>query len=268
MKKVIINADDFGYSEEVNEAVLYAYKEGAITSASILANMNAFNNAVFEIFPKIPSLDIGFHFNIVEGKSLTNSHLLCNSNGFFNNGFISILTKSKNKKFLQAVEYEFRMQIEKILKEINISHIDSHRHIHAIPEIFHLISDLAKEYNIKFIRTQRELPYIIPTKIFNTKFPVNIMKIIILNLFTTINKYPYTNKYFIGILYTGYMDKQSIIKGLNKIKEESITEIILHPTINKLEKCNYKELLTLKDPTLRQTITESGFELIQYSKLY
>ena len=269
MKKVIINADDFGQTKNVNEAIMISHKEGILSSTSLMANMDGFNNAVYEIYPQIKTIDIGFHFNLTEGKSLSKNKLLCDTNGYFNNGFLSILLKSGDKKFLNAVEEEFRIQIEKTLNEVNISHIDSHRHIHAIPAIFQITKKLAEEYNIKYIRTQREIPYIIPSKILDIKFPANIIKSIILNGFSTINNHSYTNKFFIGILYTGYMDEKSIINGLKSIKEEeSITEIIIHPTIDNSIKNNYEEFLAVKNRNLKQQIQDSGFEIIQYSQLY
>ena len=145
MKKVIINADDFGHSKNVNEAIMISHKEGILSSTSLMANMDGFNNAVYEIYPQIKTIDIGFHFNLTEGKSLSKNKLLCDTNGYFNNGFLSILLKSGDKKFLNAVEEEFRIQIEKTLNEVNISHIDSHRHIHAIPAIFQITKKLAEE---------------------------------------------------------------------------------------------------------------------------
>ncbi|MCD7740363.1 MAG: ChbG/HpnK family deacetylase, partial [Candidatus Gastranaerophilales bacterium] len=184
MKKLIINADDFGYSKENNEAVKLGYESGIITSASIMANMNGFEHAVKEIFPAAQNLDLGFHFNIIEGKSLSAASLLCDSNNNFNSNYIQMIGKSSNKKFLNQIEQEFRTQIEKVLKYCSISHIDSHVHIHSIPAIFNLIIKLAGEYGIKYIRTQKEIPYIIWNKSFNGKYPVNILKNIILNNYT------------------------------------------------------------------------------------
>ncbi|MBQ4122545.1 ChbG/HpnK family deacetylase [bacterium] len=267
MKKVIINADDFGYSNSTNEAIMLGHKEGIITSASLIVNMDGFDHAINQIFPQTKTLDLGFHFNITEGMCLSNSPLLCDKNGHFNNGFISALIKSTDKKFINAVEVEFRLQIEKILKSINISHIDSHRHIHAIPPIFNLIVKLAKEYNIKFIRTQKEVPYIVPSKTLDMKFYANILKSIVLNSLSNINKYPYTNDKFIGILYTGYMDENSILQGLKTIKTQTeITEIIIHPTINPSNVNNYKEFMAIKSPKLKQEILDLGFKLTNYSE--
>lgn len=269
MKKIIINADDFGYSKDVNEAVKAGAESGIITSASLMANGKEFNHAINEILPQVPDLDLGFHFNIIEGKSLSDSKYLCNTKGVFNNSFSDILIKSKNKKFLYDVENEFRMQIEKVLECTAISHIDSHVHTHAIPPLFNLITRLAKEYNVKFIRTQKEIPYIVPKKVLNTKFPINIIKNILLNTFSVINNYEYTNNYFIGVLYTGYMDEDAITYGLKRIKKDNtITEIIFHPNINALNQNNYNEFLITQNPHLKQEILNAGFELTNYSKLY
>ena len=261
MKKLIINADDFGISEETNLAIKQGFEEGIITSTSLIANMEAFNHAIFEVLPTIKSIDVGFHFNIIEGKSLTNQPMLCNKNGFFNKSYLKIILLSFNKEFLKQVEIEFRAQIEKVLEHCKISHIDSHVHTHAIPNIFKLVSTLAKEYNVPYVRTQKEKPYIVWEKSFNIKFAINILKNILLNTFTQINrKTVKTNDFFIGVLYTGIMNEETIKKGLSKIKEEnSITEVIFHPTIDETKKNNYKEFLITKNPSFKDFLQNSGF---------
>ena len=136
-----------------------------------------------QIIPKCENLSVGVHLNIIEGKALTNASLLVDENGFFNNGYISMIIKSLDKKFMQEVEAEFRAQIEKIQEKTKISHIDSHVHTHAIPNIFKLVVKLAKEYNIPYIRTQYEKPYFIPSikKHFSLKYLTNILKIVLKN---------------------------------------------------------------------------------------
>ncbi len=276
MKKIIINADDFGYSKGNNEAIKSGIEAGIITSTSMMANMPGFEHAINEIIPSIPKIDIGFHFNIMEGKSLTNSHLLCDNSGNFNCSYQKLIYCSKQRSFINELEKEFREQIEKILKFHNITHIDSHMHTHAIPEIFNLSTNLAKEYGIKYIRTQKEIPYIVKNKIMNTKFPINIVKNILLNTFTLINNKQIikteikTNNYFIGVLYTGYMDEEAIISGLKRIsKENSITEVIFHPYISNDEnkKNNYREYLITQNGEIKQRIINMGFEFNSYSNL-
>ena len=270
MKKIIINADDFGYSKENNEAIKIGYESEVITSASIMTNMSGFEDAVYRVIPQCPNLDIGFHFNIIEGKSLTSPPLLTDNQGFFNKNYLYIIANSKRKDFLEQIEAEFRLQIEKILKYHSISHIDSHVLTHAIPHIYKLIMKLAKEYNINYIRTQKEIPYFVWHSSFNFKYPVNILKNILLNYYTiSNNKNCYsTNDYFIGILYTGMMDKNCIIKGLKKInKKNSITEIIFHPCTDIKKANNYAEFLITQDKKFKEELKILGFELTNYSVL-
>ena len=277
MKKVIISADDFGYSKENNEAVLIGFQAGNITSAGLMANMSGFDNAVNEILPVEAGLDIGFHFNIVEGKSLTKADLLCDLNGGFNCGFLNLLFSQNNKKLLEQIEAEFRAQIEKVLKYTAVSHIDSHVHVHSIPAIFNLVVKLAKEYNVQYVRTQNELPYIVSEKILNSRFPANVIKNILLNVLTNKNRKflnannVLSNDYIIGVLYTGYMDENAIYNGLKRIKKEnSVTEVLFHPylpeNISSSERMNnYREFLITKTPKLRENLKNLGFDLVSYS---
>ncbi len=271
MKKIIINADDFGYSKDNNEAVKQGFLSGFITSASIMTNMQGFDDAV-NILKEIPNIDLGFHFNIMEGKSITKCSLLCGKDGYFNQSYIDLILKSHNKAFMQEIEQEVKAQLEKILKYHKISHIDSHIHTHAIPNIFKLTVKLAKEYNINFIRTQKEIPYIVFEKSYNLKYPVNMIKNILLDYYTKINKKELSiqkinsNDYFIGILYTGNMDEKAIIEGIKKIKKDNtITEIIFHPSLDKNKLNNYREFLITQNPKLKENLINLGFEFCNYT---
>ena len=271
MKKIIINADDFGYSKDNNEAVKQGFLSGFITSASIMTNMQGFDDAV-NILKEIPNIDLGFHFNIMEGKSITKCSLLCGKDGYFNQSYIDLILKSHNKAFMQEIEQEVKAQLEKTLKYHKISHIDSHIHTHAIPNIFKLTVKLAKEYNINFIRTQKEIPYIVFEKSYNLKYPVNMIKNILLDYYTKINKKELSiqkinsNDYFIGILYTGNMDEKAIIEGIKKIKKDNtITEIIFHPSLDKNKLNNYREFLITQNPKLKENLINVGFEFCNYT---
>ena len=271
-KKFILNADDFGMSQAFNEAVLKGNTKGILTSASICANGEAFEQAINEIIPQCPNLSVGVHLNIIEGKSLTNVPILTDNNGIFNNGYIAMILKSYNKKFLRQVEQEFRAQIEKIISNVSVDHIDSHVHTHAIPNIFKIVVKLAKEYNIPYVRTQFEYPYMIPSykKHLTIAYPINLIKIILLNIFTLINR-PLierndlkTNNYLIGVGYTGMMDDASVAYGLKALrKKDCIAEALIHP-------CDYENgykdrhttefELTLNE-NLKKHISQMGFEL-------
>ena len=275
-KKFILNADDFGMSEYYNNAVLEGVNNGILTSASICANGDSFEDAINDIIPRCPDLSVGIHLNIIEGKSLTDCPMLTDKNGVFNNGYISLMIKSLNKEFMNQVELEFRAQIEKIINAVKVDHIDSHVHTHAIPNIFRLTARLAKEYGIPYIRTQYEKPYIVPSikKHFNLKYPPNILKIILLNTFTMLNK-PIvkkyglkTNDYLIGVGYTGMMDDTTIEYGLKTLKKDCLAEALIHPckydNITTPDSHHFEYLLT-QNEELSNKIENLGFVLTNHS---
>ena len=277
-KKFILNADDFGMSKAYNRAVLDGYHNGFLTSASLCANGKAFNTAVNEIIPECPNLGLGVHLNIIEGRSLTKAPLLTNKKGKFNNGFLSILVKSHDESFLNQVEFEFRTQIETVMNYAKVDHIDSHVHTHSIPNLFKITAKLAKEYNIPYIRTQYEEMYFVPSirKHLNLKYPPNILKILLLNYFTSINKKVVdeyglkTNDNLIGVGYTGLMDDLTIEYGLRAIEDSHITEALIHPchyaTSNKNQ--HYTEFLITQNKALKDKIARLGFEITNYKKEY
>lgn len=278
-KNFILNADDFGMSKAINQAVLEGYEHGLLKSVSLVANGEAFEEAVNSIIPQCPDIGIGIHLNVFEGKSLCDDvNQLTDSDKNFNNSYINLLIKAynpKNKEFMEDIEREFRRQIEKIMSKTKVSHIDSHVHIHSIPPIFNLVCKLAQEYGIKQIRTQFEKFYIVPDvhKHLTWKYPINIIKAILLGFFTlfneaTIHKYKLkTNDYLIGILYTSMMEALTISYGVLAVKNKDITvEALIHPcryedgTINS----HFDEYMLTKNKKLKTKIEELGFEITNY----
>ena len=156
-----------------------------------------------------------------------------------------------------------------------VSHIDSHVHVHSIPAIFDLVCRLAKEYGINQVRTQFEKPYIVPDihKHLNLKYPVNLIKVALLNFFTvfneaTVHKYGLqTNDYIIGVTYTSMMDSLSVAYGLMAIKyKKVVAEALIHPcryedgTIDN----HFTEYLITKNKKLKDKIEQLGYEITNY----
>ena len=274
-KKFVLNADDFGLSQAHNQAVLEGYVNGFLTSASLCANGEAFESAVHDILPDCPNLGIAAHLNILEGKALTDCHFLVDNSNKFCTNYAILLFNRKNKVMLSQIEAEFRAQIEKILNHTEIDHLDSHVHTHAIPEIFEINCKLAKEYNIKYVRTQFEELYIIPKleKHLNINYPLNLIKIALLQKFTlqnrkTIDKYNLkTNDFILGVGYTGMMDSDAIEYGLQAINEECLVEALIHPckyTSSTVKNSHTKEFAITQNMNLKDTINRLGFEITNY----
>lgn len=263
-KKLIFTADDFGYDEFYNAAIYKAFSDGMLNSAALLTNFNGFNEAI-DLFSKMKGCQLGVHLNIIEGRALSNGEI-------FSDGFINLIKKSYDKKFMLFVEKEFRTQIEKILPYYSIQQINSHVHVHAIPNIFKLVCKLATEYNIPYIRTQFECPYFVPDikKYIGFSYPINMIKVFLLNSFTIINKKNVnkyglsTNDYLIGVNYTANMDFNTIKYGLDNIKNRAnIAEILVHPCYygenSSVINQHYKEYEVFVDNKLKDVINEQGW---------
>lgn len=280
-KKFILNADDFGMSEAYNRAVLEGCSSGILKSASLAANGEAFDEAVNKVIPACPDLGVGVHLNVIEGKSLLSGlDRLTDENRYFNNSYVQLLIKSLNKKdteFMSQLEREFRAQIEQVQEKTKVTHIDSHVHVHSIPPIFELVCKLAKEYGIKQIRTQFEKPYIIPDvfRHLTLKYPVNLIKLMLLDFFTLINegkvrKYGLnTNDYLIGVTYTSMMNSLTVSYGLMAIKyDKVVAEALIHPcryedgTIDN----HFAEFQITKNMKLKEKIENLGFEITNYAQ--
>ena len=180
---------------------------------------------------------------------------------------------------------EFRAQIEKIMADVEIDHINSHVHTHAIPAIFNLVLKLSLEYKIKNVRLQYEKPYFVPkiSKTINCKYPINLIKLGLLNNLSKTNKLTVQNlnsksekininDYLIGVNFTGNMDKDTILYGLRALQDtegDTVTEILVHPKYLTCDefKTNYKELLAVAEPELKTEIQNLGFNLTNYREL-
>ena len=155
--QVIVNADDLGMSREVNEAIFDLMARGRVTSASLLANAPATEEAIRTI-PKFPQCSFGAHLNITEYEPLRRAAEL---SGLLDGegklrpippGFRFTLTT------LRAIHLEFSAQIQKLLLAgIRVSHLDSHMHLHLRPTLFPLIKILQRTYAIRKIRTRHNL---------------------------------------------------------------------------------------------------------------
>jgi len=271
-KKFILTADDFGMDESFDRAILKGHKDGFIQAACIAANGNSYEYAMKHVLPKCKDLDLGVHLNIIEGQSLAKCTLLTDKYDCFKHGFVSLLANSCKKAFLSEIEQEFRAQIEKLKNDTDrpIAFINSHVHTHAIPNIFKITAKLAREYGIKFIRTQAEKPYCAP----EMPKPVNIIKILLLNYLTAQNAASVkefelrANDYIIGVGHTGGMSGKAIYHGVKSLdKMQNITvEAIIHPGDDP-KSSRFKEFEASLDLDLRESIEGLGFEVSSFSKL-
>lgn len=142
--RLIVNADDLGFSKGINYGIYDAYKNGIVTSTTIMMNAFFMEHAV-ELF-RNEKIGIGVHLNVTSGRPLLKTHkVIVNEKGFFEKKETEITTQ-----LLKEVKDEFEAQIEFALKKgIQITHLDSHHHVHMWnEELFKITKNLAFKYNL------------------------------------------------------------------------------------------------------------------------
>lgn len=163
MKKLIVNADDFGLHPLINKGIIKGYQEGFITSTSLMTSAPAYAEAV-ALAKDNPALGIGIHLTLVGSvpsvlpKEQVTS--LVDSNGLFLPDYVAFAKRFYSGEVVhKELEAELRAQIEKALAAgVNITHIDSHQHTHVLLGVNKLVIKLCCEYNIKRMRIPKE-PY-------------------------------------------------------------------------------------------------------------
>lgn len=146
MKKLIINADDFGYCKGVNYGIVEACKEGILTSTTMMANMPGFDHAV-RLHDLNPSLGIGVHLVLTAGRPvLDNMKTITDEEGNFRK-----LEYYKGSFIIDELEVynEWKAQIEKIIEAgIIPTHLDSHHHANLFGDFNEIFLRLADEFNL------------------------------------------------------------------------------------------------------------------------
>ncbi|WP_088014861.1 chitin disaccharide deacetylase [Gottfriedia acidiceleris] len=146
MTKLIVNADDYGYSKGVNYGIIEAHLNGIVNSATMMMNMYAVEHGI-ELARLHPTLGIGVHLVLTAGKPLlTDLQTIVDENGAFlknsywyDNPIINV----------DEVEKEWDAQIQKFLSfGLKPTHLDSHHHVHMIPILHPVIAKLSQKYNL------------------------------------------------------------------------------------------------------------------------
>ncbi len=154
-----MNADDLGLSSAINAGILQAHIHGIVTSTSIVASGQAFDEGV-ELANQHPSLGVGVHLTLVEENSVSQNVPSLAPHEVLPATYGQLVKNVLAGRIrLSDIEKEFRAQIEKcLLAGLNPTHLDSHQHTHALPLIFPIAIRIANDYRITGIRIPRGNP--------------------------------------------------------------------------------------------------------------
>ncbi len=239
--KKIFNADDFGISKGVNAAIVKAHREGILNSASLMINQKYADEAV-KLAKEMPELEIGLHVNLTNEYPAAPAQkipLLVDEHGKLKNGFVNLFLLSflKPRQLRQQAETEMRAQIVKYLAAgLPLQHLDSHRHVHMIPQIFKAMRKLQKEFEVPRIRVMNENA--LNTLKYNQNkswlFDGALIKYVLLRFLCWWNGYK-NDVYFYTLLYTCKIAKEQF-KGVKIPSGYKAVEIMIHPGMPEIDR--------------------------------
>jgi predicted glycoside hydrolase/deacetylase ChbG (UPF0249 family) len=243
-RRLIVTADDVGLHRGMTEGAIRAHRDGVVTACSLVANGVAFYDAV-ERLRDVPSLEIGVHLTLVEERSLTGMRVPSSYVGFL-----------LGQKDVAAIERELRAQLERVLAAgLRVTHLNGHQHVHMWPHVFAIVSELADEYGIAYVRRVRDRG--------GRGGIVRRISIAALNALGSGGS-------TIGVMEAGHLTADRIIDLLRHVR--GATELVAHPGIDvdAYPHWNYDwnaETEALCDPRVRKAIADRGIELVGPSSL-
>jgi hopanoid biosynthesis associated protein HpnK len=280
-RRVIINADDFGLCDGVNKAVAQAHTDGVLTSATIMANMSAADEAV-KIAKKLPSLGVGVHLNLTEGRPLSKDtsigRFLDTDGQFACSPFKLSLLSLGGHKIREAIRAELAAQIQWVIDNgLKPTHLDSHKHIHTFPPLFSIVCQLAGRFQIPAIRwpfEPKELSQI-PWPLTGADDRKRAQKIRIMAKINRVQNPDFLKTdVLLGIAHTGKIDV-NFFKAVALYSSARTCEVMTHPGfIDGLDPGKTRllyhrkvELEALCSGRTKQYFEGAGVKLVHYGKL-
>jgi predicted glycoside hydrolase/deacetylase ChbG (UPF0249 family) len=289
MKQLIVNADDFGLTEQVSSGILDAHREGIVTSTTLMANGRAFDAAV-SMGRRAYDLGIGVHLNLTEGLPVSpasNISTLVNRQGRLHLNprrlLQGIMTRQVN---LADVEIELWRQITKVLGAgILPTHLDGHKHVHILPGVGDIVIRLAQEFSIPSIRCPSEAVPRIPAPLPSRSSWTAAAKQYLVGRTVSVFARRFQQKlakagllspaHFYGLSQTGFLDALDILQILAGLPEGA-SELMCHPgyvdadlanTGTRLLAQREVEIRGLTARQVRNLVGDRGIQLISYRQL-
>lgn len=261
MKYLIPNADDFGYTHDVNEGILHAHRAGILTATTIMATGEAFDHAA-RLARETPSLDIGVHLVLVGGA-----------------GFPWTVAQLTRQIALGRIRIydELAAQVRQVQGAgIRPSHLDSHKHTHLLPPVLRAVARIAVEFQIPWVRRPFDFPIQagrVPWKRRVVSKGLGFARARFQSFLTSHGCR--TTDHFAGFQLTGHYAAAELAQLIRQLPE-GITEFMCHPgfctaelqsTRTRLKESRKRELDALTSREVREALEESNVTLTRYTEI-
>ena len=286
MRRLIVNADDFGLTLGVNRAIVEAHTNGIVTSSTLMANGAAFHDAA-RLAKSMPKLSVGCHVVLIDGQPVLNPSQIqsITSEARFRDGLKTFAVRAVGGRInADEVTVETEAQIRKIQAAgIEVSHLDTHKHTHLFPSILAPVLRAAKKCGVGALRNP-----------FGPRFPLRPGRLLarpslwtrfaevqILRRFAGKFRSAVEREGFatpdgtLGIEVTGALDEE-LFHAIAQSIPQGTWEFVCHPGYNdadlrtaktRLRESRETELSVLTLASARDWLAKAGIQLISYHDL-
>ncbi|HET9792781.1 MAG TPA: ChbG/HpnK family deacetylase [Candidatus Angelobacter sp.] len=294
MRRLIVNADDFGLTAGVNRAIVEANRSGIVTSATIMANAPAYAEAG-ALARATPTLLTGCHVVLIDGQPLTSgAQTLINGATFENTTGATSRFRSSLKDFARAavgkklsaaeIQKEAEAQIARIQSAgITVTHVDSHKHTHMFPQVLRPVLRAAMALGVKAVRNPFEpiRAWPITGMLGAPGMWLRCAGVMSFQLFArefskaVREEGMYTTDGTVGIAATGMLNQKTLSAILMALPEGT-WELVCHPGYSdddlraagtRLLKSREVELETLTSPETKRLLGRQNIQLVSYADL-
>ena len=285
MRRLIVNADDFGLTSGVNRAITEGNRSGIVTSATLMANAKAAESAI-DLAKAQPSLKTGCHVVLIDGVPLTaNLPSLTNGSSHFRTSLKQfVFAAIRGQISADEIQQEAEAQIRKIQSRgIVLTHLDSHKHTHMFPHVLRPVLRAAKACGIRAIRNPFE-----PLR----SWPIGMVLgtpglwlrsagVMAFQMFAAEFRRALKEEGMVstdgtvGIAVTGLLDQQKLLRILEALPEGT-WELVCHPGYSdsdlqaagtRLTQSREIELAALTSVDTKKALARCHIELISYADL-
>jgi hopanoid biosynthesis associated protein HpnK len=271
LRRLIVNADDFGRSHSINEAVIRARQEGILTTASLMVNEPAFGEAV-TLAKANPTLGVGLHLTLLCGHSALACEKipgLVNGNKEFTDspagaGFRYFFRRDLREQLRSEIRAQFQKFHETGLP---LDHVNGHLHLHLHPTVFSILMEDAAQLGIERLRLTFD-PFWLNLRLASGHFFYRTLHALIYHLLSArarpvLNRrnIHHTQRVF-GLLQNARVDEAFICRLLPCLPLCD-SELYSHPSLDEF----VNEFQALISPRVREQVEKLGIKLIRYQDL-
>ncbi len=265
----MVNADDFGFTPDVNQGIVEAHRGGILTATTVMANGAAFDDAV-RLARETPTLDIGCHLVLIGGHSIVSGKAFPPT--------VGRLVAAVARREIRIYD-ELAAQVRRIVAAgIRPTHLDTHKHTHLAPPVLEAVARVSQEFGIRWVRR----PFDFPLNAAAGAAPLAMrlangaMKLLRGRFHRVLEEYGCrTTDHFAGFQMTGRMRTAELVELLELVPEGT-TELMCHPgrcgaalrqAPTRLKESREGELEALMAAETRAALERNGIELVNYGGL-